>query len=84
MEIRARASALFYAMSTGLGGITGPIIFGQLSGTGDRSDLLLGFGIAATLMVGAAIAELVLGVRAEQRSLEDVAAPLTTIEKATG
>ncbi len=35
-------------------------------------------------MVGAAIAELVLGVRAEQRSLEDVAAPLTTIEKATG
>ena len=84
MEIRAMAIALFYAISTGLGGITGPIIFGQLIGTGDRSDLLLGFDVAATLMVGAAIAELVLGVRAEQRSLEDVAAPLTTIEKATG
>jgi MFS family permease len=84
MEIRAMAIALFYAIATGLGGITGPIIFGQLIGTGDRSDLLFGFGIAATLMVGAAIAELVLGVRAEQRSLEDVAAPLTAIEKATG
>jgi MFS family permease len=84
MEIRAMAIALFYAIATGPGGITGPIIFGRLIGTGARSDLLFGFGIAATLMVGAAIAELVLGVRTEQRSLEDVATPLTAIEKATG
>lgn len=35
-------------------------------------------------MIAAAIAELVLGVRAEQRSLEDVAAPLNAIEKETG
>ncbi len=84
MEIRAMAIAVFYAIATGLGGITGPIIFGQLIGTGDRSDLLFGFGLAAALMIGAAIAELILGVRAEQRSLEDVAAPLTAIEKETG
>ncbi len=84
MEIRAMAIALFYAIGTALGGITGPIIFGQLIGTGDRSDLLYGFGIAAALMIAAAIAELILGVRAERRSLEDVAAPLTAIEKETG
>jgi MFS family permease len=84
MEIRAMAIAVFYAVATGLGGITGPIIFGQLIGTGDRSDLLFGFGIAAALMIGAAITELILGVRAEQRSLEDVAAPLNAIQKETG
>jgi hypothetical protein len=45
--------------------------------------LLFGFGIAA-LMIWAAATELILGVRAEQRSLEDVAAPLNAIEKETG
>jgi hypothetical protein len=35
-------------------------------------------------MIGAAVVELVLGVRAEQRSLEDVATPLTAIEDKTG
>ena len=35
-------------------------------------------------MMGAAVAELILGVRAERRSLEDVAAPLNAIEKETG
>jgi hypothetical protein len=67
-----------------LGGITGPIIFGQLIGTGNRSSLLIGFGIAAVLMIGAAIAELILGVRAERRSLESIAAPLTAIQRETG
>lgn len=84
MEIRAMAIALFYAIATGLGGITGPIIFGQLIGTGDRSDLLIGYGLAAALMIGAAVAELILGVRAEQRSLESVATPLTAIQEETG
>jgi MFS family permease len=84
MEVRAMAIALFYAIGTALGGITGPVIFGQLIGTGDRTDLLVGYAIATVLMLGAAIVELILGVRAEQRSLEDVAAPLTAIQKETG
>ncbi len=74
MEVRAMAIALFYSIATAIGGITGPIVFGQLIGTGSRSNLLIGFGIAAGLMIAAAVTELVLGVRAEQRSLEDVAA----------
>jgi hypothetical protein len=35
-------------------------------------------------MIGAAIAELILGVRAERRSLESIAAPLTAIQSETG
>lgn len=81
MEIRAMAIAFFYAVGTALGGITGPIIFGQLIGTGERTDLLCGYGIAAALMILAAIVELILGVRVEQRSLEDIATPLTAIQR---
>jgi len=36
------------------------------------------------LMIFAAVIELVLGVRAEGQSLENVATPLTAIEEATG
>jgi hypothetical protein len=35
-------------------------------------------------MIFAAIIELVLGVRAEGKSLENIATPLTAIEEATG
>ena len=78
------AIALFYAVGTALGGITGPIIFGQLIGTGDRGALLIGYLIAAGLMIGAALVELVIGVKAERRSLESIAAPLTAIKQETG
>ena len=84
MEIRAMAIALFYAIGTALGGITGPIIFGQLIGTGDRGTLLIGYLVAAGLMVAAALVELIIGVRAERRSLESIAAPLTAIKQEIG
>jgi hypothetical protein len=67
-----------------LGGISGPIIFGQLIGTGNATNLFIGYLIGAGLMVFAAVIELVLGVRAEGQSLENVATPLTAIEEATG
>ena len=84
MEIRAMAIALFYAIGTALGGITGPIIFGQLIGAGDRGTLLIGYLIAAGLMIVAALVELIIGVRAERRSLESIAALLTAIKQETG
>jgi hypothetical protein len=37
--------------------------FGQLIGTGERSGLLIGYLIAAGLMIIAALVELALGVR---------------------
>ena len=79
MEIRAMAIALFYAIGTALGGITGPVIFGRLIGTGDPGSLFIGYLVAAGLMGVAALVELIIGVRAERRSLESVAVPLTAI-----
>ena len=84
MEIRAMAIALFYAVGTALGGITGPVIFGQLIGTGDRGALFIGYLAAAGLMILAALVELIIGVKAERKSLESIAAPLTAIRQETG
>ena len=79
------AIALFYAIATALGGISGPIIFGNLIGTGNVTNLFIAYLLSAGLMIFAAIVELVLGVRAEgHQSLENVATPLTAIEEATG
>ena len=84
MEIRAMAIALFYAIATGLGGISGPVIFGQLIGTGNATNLFIAYLVGAGFMILAALVELVIGVRAEGQSLENVATPLTAIEEATG
>jgi MFS family permease len=76
METRALAIAFFYAIGTGIGGIVGPIYFGKLIESG-RSAVVHGYYIGAGLMIAAGLVELVLGVHAAQRSLEDIAEPLT-------
>jgi MFS family permease len=78
LETRAMAIAFFYAVATGIGGATGPLVFGSLIGTGNRSALYVGYLVAAGLMVAAAIAELFLGIDAEQETLEDIAEPLSS------
>ncbi|CAN5852061.1 hypothetical protein BH18ACT11_BH18ACT11_09400 [soil metagenome] len=78
------AIALFYSIATALGGISGPVIFGSVVGTGNAFNLFLCYLVGAGLMIFAAVIELVLGVRAEGKSLENVATPLTAIEEATG
>lgn len=77
LEIRGLALALFYATGTLCGGMIAPTLFGTLIQTGSRGALLVGYLVAALLMIGAAIAELFLGVKAERRSLEEVASPLS-------
>jgi MFS family permease len=77
METRALAIAFFYAIGTGLGGIIGPLLFGHLINSGNRSDVAIAFWIGAGVMAIGGIAELVLGVKAEGMSLEDIATPLT-------
>jgi len=81
LEIRGLALALFYATGTLCGGMIAPTIFGMLIQTGSRAALFVGYLIAALLMISAAIAELFLGVKAERRSLEEVASPLSASEK---
>ena len=80
METRALAIAFFYAMGTAIGGITGPVLFGELINSGDRGQVLWSFLIGAIVMAVAGLVELWLGIAAEQRPLEELALPLTVAD----
>ena len=77
METRALAIAFFYAVGTALGGITGPLIFGKLIDSGNRSTAAIAIFIGSAVMALGGLAELLWGVPAEGADLEDVAEPLT-------
>ena len=81
IEIRAMAIAFFFAISTGIGGAVGPLLFGKLI-----EPAIAGSSSSAT---GRRRADGdrggrrgVLGVDAEQETLEDVAEPLSVEEAA--
>ncbi|HEY1837230.1 MAG TPA: MFS transporter [Rhizomicrobium sp.] len=76
LEARALTIALFYAFGTALGGVAGPAVFGALIESGSRERILWGYLFGGGLMIVAAIVEMLLGVKAEGRSLEDVARPM--------
>lgn len=77
LETRATAIALVYAVGTLVGGAIAPPIYGHLIGTRDPHMIALGWLTGAALMIVGGIVEIVLGVDAENKPLEDVAAPLT-------
>ncbi|MBZ5736622.1 MFS transporter [Nocardioides mangrovi] len=81
METRALCIAFFYAIGTAAGGISGPLLFGWLidraSASGDITGIAPGYFLGAGLMVAAGVVEAFLGVKAEGRSLESIAQPLT-------
>jgi MFS family permease len=81
METRALCIAFFYAIGTAAGGIAGPLLFGALIDnavpTQDLSLINVGYLVGAVLMVAGGIVELLLGVRAEKQTLENIAKPLT-------
>ncbi|HEY2819148.1 MAG TPA: MFS transporter [Casimicrobiaceae bacterium] len=78
LELRALAIALFYAAGTAIGGIAAPWFFGVLIGSGSREAVSNGYAFGAMLMFVAAVVEAWLGVDAERKSLERIAAPLST------
>lgn len=80
LEIRGMAISLFYAIGTLIGGVAAPLLFGYLIGTGSRLSVFWGYVFAGLLMVGAAIVEAILGVKAERQSLENISAPLTSMQ----
>jgi MFS family permease len=84
MEIRALAIAFFYAIGTAIGGITGPLVFQKLGESGDVSQVMIAYFIGAAVMAVGGIAELFLGVRAEQQPLENIAKPITAREAEEG
>jgi len=79
IEIRAGAIALFYTFGTLFGGVVAPWLFGRLIQSGDRGEIVLGYNIAAALMLLGAVADLVLGFKAERLALEEVAPPVLKI-----
>src|SRR3954465_13167074 len=81
LEARALAIAFFYAVGTAIGGVASPWLFGMLVGSGERGDVFLGYLFGAALMVGAAVVEVLIGVKAERQPLEHVARPLSQVER---
>jgi len=78
LEIRAVAIAIFYAIGTLAGGVGAPLLFAWIIGTGSITALFMGYLLAAALMIFGALVEAWIGVPAERRSLEHVAAPLSS------
>ena len=88
LEVRAQAIAVFFAIAQCFGAI-GPVFYGSLIGKGeDPGKLFIGYLIGAAVMIVGGLVEVVLGINAEGKSLEDVAAPLSAVRatrpRATG
>jgi MFS family permease len=79
MEIRAVAIGVVYAVGTLVGGAFAPIFFGYLIQSGSVNDVFIGYLVGAGLMALGGIVEMVLGVDAERKSLEEIAAPLSAV-----
>ena len=77
IEIRAEAIAVFFAIAQ-LFGALGPAFYGWLIGDGQsRTGLFIGYVIGGGIMIFGGIIEIIFGINAEGKSLEDVTEPLT-------
>ena len=85
MEVRAKAIAVFFAIAQIFGSVA-PLIYAIMIGSEDNpstAGLFWAYILGAVIMIIGGIVALVLGVAAEQKSLEDVATPLSVV-RATG
>jgi MFS family permease len=83
VEVRAKAIAVFFAIAQSFGAM-GPWLYGMLIGSGqDHGRLFVGYLIGAAVMVVGGVVEVVMGVAAEGRALEDVASPLSAVSPST-
>src|SRR4051812_22031420 len=80
METRAMAIALFYACGTGVA-IAAPWTFGKLIETGSVGYVTLAFVIGGVMMAVGGVIEILLGVEAAGKSLEQVARPLNAVRR---
>ncbi len=81
IEVRAKAIAVFFAIAQCFGAL-GPVIYGALIGEGeDPNKLFLGYLLGAGVMMVGGVVAAVLGVDAENKSLEDIALPLSAVKK---
>ena len=80
LEVRALAIAFFYAIGTGIGGVSGPWLFGALIDTGSRWSVYGGYLLGSALMIAAALIAARYCVTAERKPLEAVARPLAAVD----
>ena len=84
LEVRAQAIAVFFAIAQCFGFI-GTHLYGSLIGTGkDPNELFVGYLIGAGAMILGGLVAAVLGVDAERRPLEEIAAPLSMVRHVMG
>ncbi|MGE5137773.1 MAG: MFS transporter [Gemmatimonadota bacterium] len=82
LEVRAQAIAIFFAIAQCFGAL-GPVFYGHLIGNGnDPFKLFIGYLIGAAVMVVGGVVEIVLGIAAEGKALEDIARPLSVVRTA--
>jgi MFS family permease len=84
-EVRAKAIGVFYSISQGAG-IAANLFFGALIGTSKHpptSGLFVGYLSGAGIMVVGGLIAVFLGVDAAGKSLEEVATPLSLVQKVT-
>ncbi len=82
LEVRAQAIAVFFAIAQCFG-FLGTHLYGHLIGTGnDPNKLFVGYLLGAGAMILGGLVAAVLGVSAEGKPLEEVAAPLSMVRKA--
>ncbi len=81
LEMRAIAIAIFYALGTLVGGVAAPAIFASLIESGSRDAVSWGYLGGAAVMIIAGVVEAFLGVDAEQKSLESITAPLSSLKQ---
>jgi MFS family permease len=80
IEIRAEAIAVFFAIAC-IAGAIGPAFYGWLIGDGtSRTPLFIGYLVGAGIMMLGGVVEILFGINAEGKSLEDVTKPLTSTE----
>ncbi|WP_285659438.1 MFS transporter [Actinomycetospora sp. NBRC 106375] len=85
MEVRAKAIAVFFAIAQIFGSVA-PLIYAVMIGSEDNpstAGLFWAYILGAVIMIIGGIVAAVLGVAAEQKSLEDIATPLSVV-RATG
>jgi MFS family permease len=81
LEVRAQAIAVFFAIAQ-IFGAFGSHWYGHLIGDGtNRNTLFVGYLVGAIAMIVGGVVTIFFGVRAEGKSLEDVAKPLSVIGK---